>query len=33
VAGSCEHDKKTGGEFPDQMSDYHLLKKGSALWS
>jgi hypothetical protein len=36
VAGCCEHgneisDSIKGGEFLDQLSDYQLLKKDSAL--
>jgi hypothetical protein len=38
VAGSCEYSSepqgsKTGGEIPDQLTDYQLLKKNSSSWS
>jgi hypothetical protein len=38
VAGSCEHGNEPSGsikgaEFLYKLSDYQLLKKGSALWS
>jgi hypothetical protein len=38
MAGSCEHGNESsgsinGGEFPDQLRDYQLLKKDIALWN
>lgn len=30
---SCEHENETFEEFLDQLSDCHLFKKDSALWS
>jgi hypothetical protein len=38
MAGSCEHGDEPSGsikywEFPEQLSDYQLLKDDSASWS
>jgi hypothetical protein len=38
MAGSCEHGNERSdfimvGEFLNKLSDYHLLKKGSAPWT
>jgi len=38
VTGPCEHANESSGsikcrEFLDQLSDYQLVKKGSASWS
>jgi len=38
VSVSCEHDNKysgtaEGGEFPDQLKNYQLLKLGSSVES
>jgi len=38
VVGSCEHSSESWGAikgegFLDQLSDYQLVKKDSALWS